>query len=173
MPENRQHAPRNCRISHACALARPLQSARVMKTTTLVGRILFSLIFIFAAIGHFKPEEIAYAAAAGVPLAKLAVPASGLLSLAGGLSIALGYRAKLGGWAIVVFLVPVTLMMHNFWSAADAATFQRELMLFARNLGLLAGALQVGHSGAGALSLDALMADALVTEPVAELDYVA
>ena len=39
-----------------------------MKTTTLVGRILFSLIFIFAAFGHFKPEEVAYAVAAGVPL---------------------------------------------------------------------------------------------------------
>lgn len=126
-----------------------------MKTTTLVARILFSLIFIFAAVGHFKPEEIAYAAAAGVPLAKLAVPASGLLSLAGGLSIALGYRAKLGGWALVVFLVPVTLMLHNFWSVTDPMLRQMQLAMFLKNVGLIGGALLFAVHGAGAYSLDA------------------
>src|SRR6185503_3779465 len=123
-----------------------------MRYLALAARQLLAVTFIIASAGHFTPDTIASAAHHGVPLASLLVPIAGL---------------------IVVFLVPVTLMMHNFWSAADAATFQRELMLFARNLGLLAGALQVGHSGAGALSLGALMADSLVAEPVAELDYVA
>lgn len=126
-----------------------------MKTTTLVGRILFSLIFIVAAFGHFKPEEIAYATAAGVPLARLAVPASGLLSLAGGLSIALGYRAKLGGWALVVFLVPVTLMMHSFWSVTDPMLKQMQLAMFLKNVSLIGGALFFAAHGAGAYSLDA------------------
>jgi putative oxidoreductase len=47
------------------------------------------------------------------------VPLSGVLAVAGGLSIALGYRAKLGGWALVAFLVPVTLAMHQFWNISD------------------------------------------------------
>lgn len=132
-----------------------------MKTATLVGRILFSLIFIFAAFGHFKPEEIAYAAAAGVPLAKLAVPASGLLSLAGGLSIALGYRAKLGGWALVVFLVPVTLMLHNFWSVTDPMMRQMQLAMFLKNVSLIGGALFFAARGAGAYSLDARLTPAI------------
>jgi uncharacterized membrane protein YphA (DoxX/SURF4 family) len=50
------------------------------------------------------------------PLASIAVPLSGVLAIAGGLSILLGYRAKLGACLIVVFLVPVTLMMHRFWT---------------------------------------------------------
>jgi len=40
-----------------------------------------------------------------VPLAAIAVPLSGVLAIAGGLSILLGYRAKLGAWLIVLFLV--------------------------------------------------------------------
>ena len=144
-----------------------------MRYLALAARQLLAVTFIIASAGHFTPDTIASAAHHGVPLASLLVPISGLIALAGGLSLLFGYQAKVGAGLLVVFLVPVTLMMHNFWSAADAATFQRELMLFARNLGLLAGALQVGHSGAGALGLDALMADSLVAEPVAELDYVA
>jgi hypothetical protein len=43
-----------------------------------------------------------------VPLASIAVPLSGVVAIAGGLSILLGYRAKLGAWLIVLFLIPVT-----------------------------------------------------------------
>jgi putative oxidoreductase len=84
-----------------------------MKPLALAGRILYSFIFIFAAPGHFNAEEIAYAAAQGVPLAKLAVPASGILAALGGLSVAFGYRAVGRGGDRRV-LVPVTLAMHAF-----------------------------------------------------------
>src|ERR1035438_8936690 len=53
----------------------------------LAGRVLFSLIFLLAAVGHFSPQEIVYAAQQGVPLASLAVPVSGVLALLGGLSV--------------------------------------------------------------------------------------
>ena len=47
------------------------------------------------------------------------VPLSGVLAIAGGLSILLGYHTKLGGRLLVLFLVPVTLMMHKFWTVQD------------------------------------------------------
>ena len=92
------------------------------------------------------------------------------IALAGGLSLLFGYHAKPGACLLVLFLVPVTLAMHNFWAASDAAMFRLELMLFVRNAMLLGAAVFVARSGSGALSLDALMAD---VEPVAELDYFA
>ena len=85
----------------------------------LTGRILFSVLFLIAAPMHFSQPEIAFAKAAGVPLASFLVPASGLLALAGALSILLGYRARIGAWLLVLFLVPVTLAMHNFWAVHD------------------------------------------------------
>ena len=57
----------------------------------------------------------------------------------------------------MLFLVPVTVTMHNFWAAADAATFRLELLLFVRNIVLLCCALLVARVGAGPLSLDAAM----------------
>lgn len=125
-----------------------------MKYLVLLGRICFAAIFIFAAPGHFKAQEIAYAAHAGVPLASLAVPVSGLMALAGGLSIALGYRAKIGAWLLVLFLVPVTITMHNFWAVTDPMMAQMQMAMFMKNVGLLGGALLLSYFGAGPLSLD-------------------
>jgi putative oxidoreductase len=76
----------------------------------VVGRVLFSFLFVMAALGHFSHQAVAYAASQGVPLASVAVPFSGVLALAGGLSIMLGYRARLGAWLLFLFLVPVTLL---------------------------------------------------------------
>jgi putative oxidoreductase len=122
---------------------------------TLVGRILFSAIFVMSGFLHFSQQEIAYAAQAGVPMAGVLVRASGLLALAGGLSILLGYRAKIGAWLLVLFLVPVTLMMHNFWAVKDPMMAQIQMAMFLKNLTMLGGALLISQFGAGRWSLDA------------------
>jgi len=70
--------------------------------------MLFALIFLMSGPMHFSGQTIAYAASQGVPLPSILVPFSGLLALVGGLSILLGYRAKIGAWLIAVFLVGVT-----------------------------------------------------------------
>ena len=122
---------------------------------TLAGRILFSAIFILSGFFHFSPQEIAYATSAGVPMAGVLVPASGILAMAGGLSILLGYRAKLGAWLVVLFLIPVTLMMHNFWAVKDPLTAQMQMAMFMKNAAITGGALLISQFGAGPLSLDA------------------
>jgi putative oxidoreductase len=76
----------------------------------VLGRFFFALIFVFAAPSHFTKQTIAFSASQGVRLAWIAVPFSGVVGIAGGLSILLGYRAKLGAWLIVLFLIPVTLI---------------------------------------------------------------
>jgi putative oxidoreductase len=120
----------------------------------LVGRAAFAAIFIFTIAGHFKPETIAYAASAGVPLAGFAVPAAGILALLGGLSVLFGYHARVGAWLIIVFLVPVTLALHAFWAVADPMGRQMQLAMFLKNVSILGGALLIAHFGAGPVSLD-------------------
>ena len=121
----------------------------------LAGRLLFSLIFLLAAVGHFSHQEIAYAALQGVPLASIAVPLSGVLALLGGLSLLVGYRAKWGAWLLILFLVPVTLWMHNFWAVKDPMMAQMQMAMFMKNLSMIGGALLITQFGAGPLSLDA------------------
>src|SRR5258708_10877117 len=91
-----------------------------IKFAVLIGRIFFSAIFILASFNHFtNTQMVTYAAAAGVPMANILVPFSGLLAFLGGLSVLLGFKAQWGAWLIVLFLVPVTLTMHKFWGITD------------------------------------------------------
>lgn len=121
----------------------------------LLGRLLYSLIFLMSAPRHFAKETIGYAAAQGVPLASIAVPLSGVIALVGALSILLGYKAKIGGWLIVLFLVPVTFMMHAFWKVPDPGAAQIQMIMFLKNVSMLGGALLISQFGAGPFSLDA------------------
>jgi putative oxidoreductase len=125
-----------------------------MKYAVLSGRILFSLIFLAGGLGHFSAATIGYAASQGVPIATVLVPLSGILSIAGALSILLGYKAKAGAWLIIIFLVPVTFILHRFWSVQDPVMKQMDTVMFLKNLGLLGGALFIAFFGAGPLSID-------------------
>jgi putative oxidoreductase len=69
-------------------------------------------------------------------------------------AILLGYRAKVGAWLIVLFLVPVTLMMHKFWAVHDPMMAQMQMVMFMKNVAILGGALLISQFGAGPLSLD-------------------
>ena len=125
-----------------------------MKLIILLGRILFSFIFLKAGFDHFSKESIGYAAAQGVPAASFFVPVSGILAIIGSISIILGYKAKAGAWLIVLFLVPVTLMMHNFWTLTDPMMKQMQMAMFLKNVSMLGGALLITYFGSGPLSLD-------------------
>ena len=121
----------------------------------LLGRLLFAVIFIMSGPRHFMSQTIAYAASQGVPLASIAVPFSGVLAFVGGLSILLGYRAKLGAWLIVLFLVGVTPMIHKFWGVTDPMMYQMQLVMFMKNVSMRGGALLITQLGSGPWSLDA------------------
>jgi putative oxidoreductase len=128
-----------------------------MRYAVLAGRQLFSLIFIIASAEHFSPATVESAARHGVPWPDLLVPVSGVIALVGGLSVLLGFRTRFGAVLLVIFLVPVTVMMHNFWTATDPLTHHIERAMFLKNLTMIGGALVITYFGADPLSLDALL----------------
>jgi putative oxidoreductase len=133
-----------------------LQEEGPMKYNVLVGRLFYAAIFLATFMSHFSKAAVGYAQAQGVPLASIAVPLSGVIAIAGGLSIAAGYRAKWGAGLLILFLVPVTLLMHNFWAVKDPVMAQFQFAAFMKNLGLLGAAMLIIHFGSGPLSLDSL-----------------
>lgn len=120
----------------------------------LLGRILFSAIFLLSSFNHFSHDTMALAAKNGVPSADFVVPFSGVIEFCGALSILFGFRTKRGAWLIVFFLIPVTFMMHAFWKAADETEAQIQFAMFMKNISMLGGALLLTYFGAGPLSLD-------------------
>ncbi len=142
--------------TNSIAISNDLEAITFWQGAVVVlGRFFFALIFLFAAPNHFTKQTIAFSASQGVPLAWIAVPLSGVVAIAGGLSILLGYRAKLGAWLLVLFLVPVTLMLHNFWTVTDPMMAQIQMILFMKNVSMLGGALLISQFGAGPFSVDA------------------
>src|SRR2546430_4835287 len=104
--------------STVSALPQQSEAARILNSTrqekasgvhpsiVLLGRFLFSLIFIMSAAGHFSKKTIAYAPAPGVPSAAIPVPFSRLIALLGGLSILFCYRSKIRAGIHLLFLIP-------------------------------------------------------------------
>jgi len=125
-----------------------------MRYLVPLGRSLYALIFVVAGFGHFTHQEIAYAAAQGIPLASVLVPVSGIMAILGGLSILLGFHGKLGAWLLVLFVVPVTFTMHNFWAVKDPMMQQVQMAMFLKNISMLGSALFFAQIGTGPLSLD-------------------
>jgi len=139
------------------SIAQPLASSKsrsaVSAPVVLLGRLLFVLIFLMSGFTHFAKQTIGFAASQGVPLASVLVPASGLLAAVGGLSVLFGYRARLGGWLIAIFLIGVT-PMHKFWGLSDPMIEQMQMVMFMKNLAMIGGALLISQFGSGPWSLD-------------------
>lgn len=109
----------------------------------LIGRIIYGGYFIYNGINHFKNNSglSQYAASRGVPMPKYAVYFSGALILFGGTAIILGVFVKLAVLCVAFFLVPVSLVMHNFWKISDPNQKMIEMVNFTKNMALLGGAL--------------------------------
>ncbi|MFB6135825.1 MAG: DoxX family protein [Halobacteriaceae archaeon] len=116
----------------------------------LVGRVAFAGVLGFLALGNLLDHagSVAYAEQKGVPLASLSVPAGSVLLLAGAASVALGFYPLVGAAAVVAFLVPVTLLMHDFWTM-EGQRREAELAQFLKNVGLLGAALALGAVAGG------------------------
>jgi putative oxidoreductase len=116
--------------------------------------LLFSAVFLFSVASHFQAAEIQDAAQHGVPAAGLLVPAAGILALIGGLSVAFGFYARVGAGLLVLFLIPVTLMMHAFWAETDPQMAQTQMWMFLKNVSMLGASFYIIYFGSGPLSLD-------------------
>ena len=111
----------------------------------LAGRALFAWFFLTAGYGHLTNINgmAQYAAMNKVPAPKLAVAGTGVILLAGGLSILLGFYVPIGSLLLVVFLVPTAFMMHKFWGLSDAMAAAGQRAHFWKNITLAGAALLI------------------------------
>jgi putative oxidoreductase len=111
----------------------------------LIGRLLFSALFLVSAANHFTHTDAmtAYAQGRGVPAARAAVLAGGVLLLLGGLSVLLGVWPDLGALLLAVFLIPTALLMHAFWKETDLQAKLTEQVQFSKDLALAGASLML------------------------------
>lgn len=81
----------------------------------MTARLLFTSLFLLSGVTHFTnvPYYVSLMHEA-VPFRVFWTYVSGVVELLGALMILFGWRPRLGGWLLVVFLVPVTLVVHGY-----------------------------------------------------------
>jgi putative oxidoreductase len=142
-------------ICDGLAQKRTNMNPGIERWLTLLGRILLSLIFILSGLGKIGD----WSGTAGSMAAKgrVAVPffltMAILFELGGGLTVLLGFKARLGAWALVFYLIPVSLIFHNFW-AFTGAEQRMQVINFLKNHAIMGGLLLVALRGAGKPCID-------------------
>ncbi len=115
-----------------------------MEVLFLIGRIIVGLYYLYNAANHLivGTEGLTqYARYKGVPAPRLAVIVSGILLLIGGISLLLGIYPGVGVLSLVLFFLPVTFKMHNFWALQDQQQRMIEMVNFTKNMALMGSAL--------------------------------
>jgi len=114
-----------------------------MRALFVLGRALFGGFFVLNGLNHLRHRQALtdYAGSKGVPAAQQAVQATGLMLIAGGLSVIAGIKPHQGLALLIGFLLPASLQMHRFWDEKDPEAYQREMTHFLKNMGLVGAAL--------------------------------
>jgi len=92
-------------------------------------------------------------AAKGLPLVPVLLGGAILFEIVGGLSIVVGFKARIGAAMLIVFLIAATVIFHNFWSY-EGPQQQDQLIDFMKNLAILGGLIQITAVGPGPWSID-------------------
>ena len=102
----------------------------------LIGRILFSIYFVYAGRGHVANSSTyeGFARSGKFPVPAVAGWPAGIWLIAGGISIALGIWPDIGALLIAAFVALAGWYFHRFWEIGDPDQRRPQQQLFFRNL---------------------------------------
>lgn len=122
----------------------------------LIARVLLALMFVLAGFGKLAGLEgtAGYIASKGLPAPQLLALGAGVVELAAGVLIIVGWQARWAALALAAFTLVATVIFHNYWALPADQQMMQQLM-FMKNLSVIGGLLVLFAFGAGALSLDA------------------
>ncbi len=118
----------------------------------ILGRAALSFIFILSGFGKIFSfaGTAGYMESKGFFLAPFFLVAAILIEVLGGLSVLTGYKIKWCALALIVFLIPASLIFHNFWTLEGAAQ-QQEMISFLKNISILGGLVYIRSTSRGDL----------------------
>jgi putative oxidoreductase len=124
---------------------------------SVLGRLFLVTIFLSSALMNKIPQYqtlVGVMETEGVPLPQVSLAIAIVMLLLGGVSVLIGYHARVGAALLAVFLVLASYYFHNFW-ALPPEQAQEQMIHFMKNLGLFGAMLFIIANGAGAWSVDA------------------
>ena len=94
----------------------------VFGVLALLGRLMIAAIFLLSAVGQKIPkfsDTAAYMASEGVPIPKVMLGGAIAFLIVGSLSVAAGFKARIGATLLLVFLLLATYFFHDFWTQEE------------------------------------------------------
>lgn len=124
----------------------------------LLGRMCMCAIFLITGVWKFVnfngvSQEME---AKGFLLVSFFLITAAIVEIIGGLSLFFGYKTRLWAAILMLYLIPVTLIFHDFWNAPEAQKYT-QIVEFLKNLTIIGGLLDVMGTGPGRISLDYLI----------------
>jgi putative oxidoreductase len=121
----------------------------------LAGRLLLSALF-FQSGWHKITDfsgNVAVMSAKGIPSPEVLLGLTIVLVVGGGLMILFGWHARWAAAVLFAWMIPVTLLYHDFWTAQPAQLFNQTTH-FMKNLAIMGALLHLFGMGPGPLSLN-------------------
>lgn len=126
----------------------------IAKFGPVVGRFMIALVFVLSAI--IKIFNFSGTAAAmakkGIPFAEVLLVVSIVIELGGSLMIITGWKARLGAAALFLWMIPVSVLYHNFWAMEGQEQFLNRIM-FLKNISMMGAMLFIMTFGSGRFSV--------------------
>jgi len=108
----------------------------------VAARVLVAMIFIMCAlniIGQTLAEHEMAVHGVPVSLIPALIIAARTLQLIAGMGLILGIYPRISAFALLLFLIPATLMAHEFWLAVGTSLYQVQLINFFKNVCMAGG----------------------------------
>ena len=83
-----------------------------------------------------------------------AIACAALLEILGGVAILLGFKTRVASWVLFVYLIPTSILFHNYWALQGALRAEMEAHFF-KNMAIMGGLLFLAMWGPGPYSIDA------------------
>src|ERR1700704_1423199 len=141
--------PGDCRLLYASIPAHTPRSPPMNNLVALAGRFLLALIFLLSGIDkvvHYA-GTLWYMTKAGLPFPQVLLIVSIIVEIGAALAIIAGWKTRWAAAALVLWMIPVTLVFHN------PAGGQEQMAHFMKNPAIMGGLLLLWAVGPGALSL--------------------
>lgn len=126
----------------------------------LIGRALLAFIFLYEAydsIFYFKETKVKMTLYGLNWQQDLLLLGGIVILLLGGTLLLVGYRTGFGMFILLCYWIPVTFIVHSFWSDPEPER-RLQSILFMKNIAIVGGMLMVWANGTGKYSIKRLFA---------------
>jgi putative oxidoreductase len=135
----------------------------------LMGRISLAFIFFFEAYDSMQYITLTKRSMTAYGIhwhQDLLLWGSVIVLLLGATMLLLGYRTKLGSFLLLLYWIPLTFILYQFWKTGTKPDLREMSQQFMKNMAIAGGLFMVFANGSGNYSVKRLLATTTVSKTV-------